>query len=1599
MENEEELLTEESTDESGFNTGFRGNISNELDATPATYAQDLKEGGEEAAADALEMQKQLLQSQGEQSNDQGFLPDNPIELLKETGKAVYGGATDAVQSVGATLDLAGDTIKTGLAKIQGLPSPEDKDNILAQGYKPEPVAWLDIPDRFEVENESGLGNLTRGLVEFGILIAATKGVGKAAVPSLYGTKATAIQRLTSSRLLKAAKGSKLPILGPAMKGIASTGKGAKFIKFIPKGFRIGAEGSVADLISSSSDYANLANLVEEYIPWFPFAEWLSVDPDSDNPWTARLKTVLAGGGANLAGHGLMGFARGRWAARKAKLEGKTDLEANKIGNVAMDDSIKADLKAEMEGRTDLKNQDIAEGKGVSPDPRRDYILRNLDEENAGLYNMLSEGNLPDSRGNGIYFHGSQKALRRKGKESVWDPSLGPETDPNAYVKSKYTTTSGVSGRIWYDENLFGNGFYATDDINVAIKNRKQSEGLVWELDEAGENRILYQVKENQPVKLLDADKPFKYDSDDPVAELMRTLQWADDAIGLDDELINLWVKEDGTMTYAQFIEKIKDEQLFPRAEVTNFLDEVHAILKEQGYGGLTYKGSISNRSHQVKIYWEPDTQLDVVKVVDDTGAKLKELEDLADSNGAAKGDPWDPEVGSSMNDANKTPQPTPDRNPDLFSDAQKATVPGDKIPIKEKVKKAFGEKVASRDRTGKSSADTQFWVEGQLRRMTNGNKELRAYIIKMAEQVADEVFKSTKNSYDWKVLRKIVLEEATEIYARIDEGGAPALKEYFKGHDREYIHWMHDGFKVRTGTASQKVALEMTIHSLAKRASMISSGALELGEGIDKVRQLDDVHRALNVALVEHKKISYMTGNELARQQIGNRLMPEDVKLQMEKDLKVIELESDRFKEELERLVKNGDYKDHDNLLRVWELTDGNVRTMQDMKEWLSTSIMGGRFKGQTIKGRWRTEGAGFFYNSILSGLGTPVNAVLNTNFLTILRPYQQYLGAVIGGSKADRVIAAAQIDSVGESFAEGLRMFKHNWDLGVKRQKQTYQGKFDIEADVQEFKEMGGFIKLYGTDNEKIAYGLIDTLMEFNNSPWVRYSQNMMGAGDSLARTLIGRMEMRMRSARKAVDSGIDLDDVGKVARETEEEFRRQIFKKDKHEMWVVNEQAARLAGDETAFTKRLSGNLEGLEKLKNVTGMRLFFPFIRTGFNAMDMTWQSSPLAVFHGKWKDLLGDNIDQGLLLKKYGIRPEDIPQAQALMRGRMASGTIVVTLASIMALQGRLYGTRPKDKETRDLWKQEGIVPNSVRIGNTFISFQKLEPFNTILSATANVLNYQHVLGEAVTDEWLEKLKFMTAAVLVEKSMLAGVADLAEVFSANTGEEQLLRTGAKFFRGQFVPYAGLMSQLGGVMDANEKEANTFWETIFKRDAIGKTMLPPKYDILNKDRSGKKWLPETSNPLMRLFNSMSPFPITWTDGDKVKENLRSISYNLPEVMRSWKGERLTSTEISQLQKILSQSNLRARLEKLMRSGGRWEQQLEAYKKAGLTNKDGVELTDQQFYADVHRIFLDEKKKALTILRYQNPELYSRIKLRQSKTLEGKTSDYEALLALPK
>ena len=79
------------------------------------------------------------------------------------------------------------------------------------------------------------------------------------------------------------------------------------------------------------------------------------------------------------------------------------------------------------------------------------------------------------------------------------------------------------------------------------------------------------------------------------------------------------------------------------------------------------------------------------------------------------------------------------------------------------------------------------------------------------------------------------------------------------------------------------------------------------------------------------------------------------------------------------------------------------------------------------------------------------------------------------------------------------------------------------------------------------------------------------MGAGDSIARTIIGRYEMRMRAAREAIEEGVDLKDVTKVCqRSMEENFRtRSVFSRKMSTVrFVGNDKAAKMAGDEAAMT-----------------------------------------------------------------------------------------------------------------------------------------------------------------------------------------------------------------------------------------------------------------------------------------------------------------------------------------------------------------------------------------------------------------------------------------------
>ena len=1334
---------------------------------------------------------QAQQPQGNAGMDQGFLPDNPIELVKELGKAAIGGTTDAVDSVGSFLDLSGDTIKTGIMSLFG--RADATQNPFSKDY--ESGAWWDIPDDMVPENESGLGQLTRGLVEFGLLAYATGGAGVGAKTGLKAGR----QLYKASRLAGFGK------------------KGAKYISFVPRTVAIAGEGAMADLISNSSESANIANLVNEYAPFIPFSEALAVDPEKDTAWIARIKTVAAGSGLNLAGHFLASYVKNVWGAHKNVAKGMDPDEANVIANANMEKEIPADFDLDEKNFSNVEAYNKSRGLGISNrDNRLEYVEKYLDPEEAKEFKGLVDG--------------------------------GAEPSPEmvSYLKSKYP------------------------DFDPA----------------------------NYP------------------ADITRQLAIAD---------------------YSEIAERI----------------------------------------------------------------------------GKSQGDPWFANEGGSLEQLSDDVlrQRDPFVDSASFPSSQKADLRPNSDSVKKNVTENLAEGISMLKKGKDAGSPTPIFPSTTIKRLALGDKNLMEVVSEVADELSEQIFKGQakinvkgfETKYTDKELKRLILQQTTDLHATLADGGDDvykSMKDYLEGKgSKDFNLYAMDGDKVITISPVTRAATQLLVTTLAHQVRAIATGAVDLGPKVNKVRQQDMIFDMMKVLMLEQKKSGFMAGNNLRA--MKNFEIGQVVSARMKQGLDNLAEENEKYFTYLAGIRKTHGDAVADQLHELHMLSDGVVQRLEHIHKFLEARttlnpvrlMTGTMVNGTRVKPRLGSELSSVYYNSLLSNLRTPSKAVFSTNMVALARPFQAYLGAVTRGNQKEALIAASMMNSIGASYAEGIQAFKHNWDLGVNRKAQSYAGKFELAKDIDNFRKLESHIIETGDSNMQRAYGILDTIVGFNTSPIARYSVNLMGAGDALARTVIGRMEMRMRAARSVIDDAKDLKDLNKLSTKIEENFRDQIFTKDKYNQYVVTDNAASLAGDEAALTTALPKEVAGLETIQSLPLGQFFFPFVRTGYNALRLTWAHTELERFSGKFQDVMFTSKKDPRVLEQYGIRIADVEHARALMRGRMSAGNSIVGLTGILAMSGFVTGDMPYDNETRQLWKQNGIQPNSFTIpgSNIYVSYRTLEPFNTIISATANLTNNSYLLGESFRDDAFQKLVFMAGSVIVDKSMLAGVDDLVTLFSASqqSGVNAQRVLGGLFRR--TLPYYGLLSGLGDAMQANEVEANNFAEEIIRRDLLFKKNLHPSYDILNKDRSGVPFVPSPTNPLLRMINMVSPIAITFADKDPVKEALLDINFNIPSELTKYKGEPLTSEERSKVQKFMSQDvAFRRNLEEIV-SNPQWQKAVKDFREGGNLTRLGGDPRKTLFYSQVRHEFANARQRAFQRIQAEMPDLMKRVNSRIQNTRNVQMGKY--------
>ena len=316
---------------------------------------------------------------------------------------------------------------------------------------------------------------------------------------------------------------------------------------------------------------------------------------------------------------------------------------------------------------------------------------------------------------------------------------------------------------------------------------------------------------------------------------------------------------------------------------------------------------------------------------------------------------------------------------------------------------------------------------------------------------------------------------------------------------------------------------------------------------------------------------------------------------------------------------------------------------------------------------------------------------------------------------------------------------------------------------------------------------------------------------------------------------------------------------------------------------------------------------PFVTTPANIVTMMYKYSPAAML----------TVSKNAKAYKAAIESgKDVTIAQkefVSSLSKVTVGSILYTVAYLLAKAGITTGGEDDDKDIRALMKAQGYQKYSIKIGDTYFSYDWAQPVAAPF-AIMSEFNRKNKLN----DDEKNILKSMTdifslgGTALYEESMLSSI---GELFNSDDPVNGILNTIADV-PASFVPT--FAKHLADTLDSRQKYTygNNLLETMLGKTIskipFAKSLLPTKYDTL-----GNEALMYGDNSQFNIFKTMlSPFNINEGYIGKIGNEIMDI-YNrtgdstvIPQVVPNSikvNGEtiKLTNAQKSQIQKSMGES----------------------------------------------------------------------------------------------
>lgn len=457
-------------------------------------------------------------------------------------------------------------------------------------------------------------------------------------------------------------------------------------------------------------------------------------------------------------------------------------------------------------------------------------------------------------------------------------------------------------------------------------------------------------------------------------------------------------------------------------------------------------------------------------------------------------------------------------------------------------------------------------------------------------------------------------------------------------------------------------------------------------------------------------------------------------------------------------------------------------------------------------------------------------------------------------------------------------------------------------------------------------------------------------------------------------------------------EQFVNQFVKDNKLSNDVEASALADFALEESrylTFTKDLDkGSLgEGIQRLQqNFSPLRFVLPFVRTPTNILAFAFERTPGVFMPGFLKE------ERKRLLEGYNSTD---PIERARARGKVATSTALtaVILDTLVNQRENITGGGPKNEQEKKALMATGWQPYSIRMNGTYYSYQRLDPFGTILGVLADLVDVGIREPKNPTNSRAEELfsavSITFARNVTNKSYLAGVQMATDALSDPDRYAQRL---GRNLVSSFIPFSGFFSQTQSIQgDQEAREIRSMGDAILNKLPGGRTNLDPKRNIL-----GESVIIE-NKPLVGAIN-----PIAMTDqkNDVVLQEMADLNHafrapnstyngviDLLEFTNS-KGQTAHDRRLEKLQSVrLNGKTMRQALERLIKS--RNYQRLPSQSEPGFPSPR---------IREINRVLNRYRSEALEDTLKEFPELsdyYDQIK--SMKSQYGSTYDHSDVLSL--